>query len=528
AGATPAVGHRAGAGPSAAPPESATFSTASVEEHPSVSTASDGDLWANCWSDDGNLYAANGDGKGFSLDGPSSDVAVSQISGAPPSLTGSTIARGDGVGQVWDRSGSYTRKPTGMACVGGDLYLAVQDLNLDFNDVPNATIARSTDHGRTWTWDRTAPMFSDHVFTTVMFTDFGQDNANAVDGYVYAYGLDGNWRDSFDDSVPDPVDLYLARVPADKIQDRTAWEFFSGTDASPAWSADIGQRRAVLHDDRHIYQTLFDDHAHNMTVLSQGGVLYDKPLKRYIYTSWTEYTYEFYDAPTPYGPWKHFLTKDFGGYPWTATKNGGYATTIPSKFLSADGRSMYLQSNVCPCGGGGTAVYDFALRHLSLEPSVASTPGNPPGADNLARAAGTVPVERVAHFGNNGFWNDGNTGNSEDDWNDEQKSASWWGYTWPRQYTVDTVAYTTGQMFGDGGWFASGLRVQVRQGATWTDAPGQSVSPAYPYNSSAGGNRTYTFSFPPVAADGVRIVGAPGGTKTFTSIGELAVFHHTG
>src|SRR5437867_1879503 len=83
------------------------------------------------------------------------------------------------------------------------------DLWLDFNDVPAATIVKSTDHGRTWTWDKSAPMFGDHVFTTIWFADYGKGNSRSPDGYVYAYGLDGNWRDSFDDTVKDPQDVYL-------------------------------------------------------------------------------------------------------------------------------------------------------------------------------------------------------------------------------------------------------------------------------------------------------------------------------
>lgn len=110
------------------------------------------------------------------------------------------MSRGDQVGPIWS-GGGYNRKPTGMVCVGDTLYLAVQDLALDFNDVPAATILKSTDHGRTWTWDKREPMFADHVFTTIWFADFGKGGALAPDGYVYAYGLDGNWRDSFDDTV---------------------------------------------------------------------------------------------------------------------------------------------------------------------------------------------------------------------------------------------------------------------------------------------------------------------------------------
>ncbi|MEV0828955.1 hypothetical protein [Nonomuraea rubra] len=530
AGATLAVPQTAVA---ASPPPSTYFSTVQLDPGATVGApaAGDnrnhGDLWPNCWSDDDHVYTAYGDGIGFA--GTFSDIGVARISGTPGNLTGTQLPIGDDVGQVW--TANHTRKPTGMACVDGTLYLAVQDLALDFDDAPAATVAKSTDHGRTWTWDRSGPMFGNGVFTTIMFLDYGKAYANAPDGYVYAYGLDHNWRDSFADRVPDPVDVWLARVPRDQVQNRSAWQFASGFTASgtPTWSSDIGRRVAVLHDDRRLYPDVYTaGRVENLSVISQGGVVYNKPLDRYIYTSWTEYTFEFYESPTPWGPWKHFASKDFGGYPWTRTKHGGYATTIPSKYISADGRSMWLQSNVCPCGGGYPEgehwAYTFSLRKLRLEPHTATTPGNQPdGGRNLAREPGTVPVERAMHFGTPGFYHDGNRSHSEDDWNDERKGASWWGYTWPREYLMNKVTFTSGQMFGDGGWFARGLRVQVRRDHQWVDVSGLRITPDYPYDHTAGPNKTYELGFDPIDGDGVRVIGAPGGTRTFTSIGELEV-----
>lgn len=521
------AGGGAGDAGAISPPESGFFSTVAVDEAPAVTTSSNGDLWPSCWSNDGNLYAANGDGTGFGS--VSDDIVVNRIGGdpSPNTLSGAELAHGSQVGQIWADPAFYTRKPTGMLCVGGTLYIAVQDLNKNFNDAPNATIAKSTDHGATWTWNRSAPMFSNGVATTIFFLDYGQDGAsNPTPGYVYAYALDHNWRTSYSGSVPNPVDLYLARIPVSSIQDASSWQWSTGPGT---WSAPgaISQRVAVLHDDRVIYQNLYSSNVHNLTVLSQGGVVYDAPLSRYIYTSWSEYTFEFYEAPNPWGPWTHFETKDFGGYPWSSGKMGGYATTIPSKFIDSTGRNVWLQSNVCSCGGAGLADYSFNLRRLTLTPFAPSTASNAESnTTNLAQAPGTTPIERVAHFGNNGYYNDGVTANqSEDDWNDESKQASWWGYTWPQQYTFDQVAFTSGSIFSDGGWFASGLHVQVRQNFQWNDVANESIYPSYPYDSTAGPNRTYTFTFPAVSGDGVRVIGAPGGTKTFTSIAELAVYN---
>ncbi|ATB32768.1 DUF4185 domain-containing protein [Melittangium boletus] len=515
------------------PPDSTFFSTVHIESADSLNTVSDGDLWPSCWADDGHLYSANGDGRGFTMveprPDPVYDIAVSRIQGMPGGLTGTTLTTR--ISQTW-KAGRYNRKPTGMVCVDGALYMAVQDLEWDFNDAPNATIAKSTDHGATWTWNTSAPMFGDYVFTTIMFLDYGKNNAwNTFDNYVYAYGLDFNWRDSFDNSVSDPTKLYLARVPKTSILNRATWEFYKGDlNGNASWTPDIAQRKPVLQDDRRIYASIRDpdvNRPRNTTVLSQGGVVYNKALNRYLYTSWTEYTFEFYEAPNPWGPWKKFMTKDYGGYPWSDTKNGGYATTIPSKFISADGKTMYVQSNTFM---GSATNYNFSLRKLVLEPRVATTPSNGKSdAANLAIAAnGTRPIEKSAHFGNTAFLNNGFLNDNEDSWDQENKTVDWWGYTWPRNYNLNKVSYTTGHMFSDGGWFSGNLRAQVRQNGQWVDVSNPQITPSYPFTSAAGTNKTYTFMFDDTWGDGVRIIGTPGGSAAFTSIGELAVHYATG
>ncbi|MFG1620344.1 DUF4185 domain-containing protein [Kribbella sp. NPDC049227] len=505
------------------PPVAATSTTVGTAQVESKGTPSpsDGDLWPSCWAGNDKLYAANGDGKGFSLDQDFADIAVSEINGTPGNLSGATISKGDQVGSIWSGAG-YNRKPTGMVCVGDTMYLAVQDLALDFNDVPAATILKSTDHGRTWTWDKSKPMFSDHVFTTIWFADFGKGGALAPDGYVYAYGLDGNWRDSFDDTVADPQSVFLARVPRGNVQDRGAWKFYTGS----GWSAKIADRKPVLTDQRRLYAQTYGTNASNLSVISQGGVTYLAQQKRYVYTSWTEYTFEFYESPTPWGPWKHFMSKDFGGYPWSTSKYGGYGVTIPSKFVQPDGRTMYIQANVCPCGGGGigTSVYNFNLRKLVLTPSSDAPADNLPGPENLAApSSGAVAISKSTQSGSLALMSDGATTGSETDFDDEVKGASWWGYEWPSRHKVNNVSFTSGAVSAQGGFFTGRPRVQVRQNGQWVEVGAQTVSPAYPGDVSAGANTTYTITFPVQETDGVRVIGLPGGTRSFTSVSELAV-----
>lgn len=534
---------------SASPEVSTFFATAFVEYYGSHPTNSDGDLWPNCWADDDAIYAANGDGKGFDLQGAFADAVMNRIDGTPETgITGQRLAAGPQLGPVWSDPAQYNRKPTGMACVDGVLYLALQDLKSGqnaFNEAPIASISRSDDYGKTWISTATA-MFPNSRFSTLFFLDFGKDytQAGAVLGprdgsYVYAYGLDWNWRDSYGDVVPDPTRLYLGRVPCNAVQDRGQWEFFAGVDRGrPHWSRDIAHKAPVLDDRRREYPTIRNSalNGANLSVISQGGVVYNAPLRRYLYTSWTEYTFEFYESPTPWGPWRLFLHHDAGGYPWYGNqdghpnpgpKNGGYGTTIPSKFISSDGLSMWVQSNYFVGNAVGRNDYQFNLRqlHVTLAQPGAALPTPPPG--NLARVDGVTPLEKSAHYGHWQYYNDGDISKSEDSFDHSNKELDWWGYTWSRRYLLGRVVYTTGAIFPDGGWFTAfdgGLRVQVRRDYEWVDVDSLQSTPEYPCDNRAGPFKIYALRFRPTRGDGIRIIGPPGGASFFTSIAELEVY----
>lgn len=510
-------------------PPSTWSGTVKMDPNERYGTESDGDLWPSCWADDGNPYAAWGDGKGFDLDGAFSDIGVARISGEPGDLRGENLAQGDEVGPIWAEAG-YNRKPTGMVCVGDTIHLAVQDLALDFNDVPNATIVTSTDGGQTWDWDASAPMFADHTFTTMWFADFGQGGEWSIDDYVYVYGLDNNWRDSFNDRVEDPTDVYLARVPRTKVADRAAWQFYAGTKGNndkAHWSKKIDERQPVIHDTRRVYQQMFNpDWVHDMTVLSQGHVLYNKPLDRYLYSSWTEYTFEMYESPTPWGPWSRMESHDFGGYPWGPEQHAGYGTTMPSKFLSEDGRTLMLQSNVCPCAPSGNPVYRYSLRQVELAPAQGGEPSNELDGGNLASPeSGVVAVSKSVRQGDRSALNDGSADVSLDDSDEELKRDSWWGYTWPEPKRMNRVVYTTGEVQDDGGWFLGRPRVQVRQDGRWIDVDGQATDPVYPGRRSVGSTQEFTVTFPETVGDGVRVIGVPGGDLTYSSMSEIEVHY---
>jgi hypothetical protein len=61
--------------------------------------------------------------------------------------------------------------------------------------------------------------------------------------------------------------LYSARVPRDKILERSSWEFLSGDAAAPAWSKAESAARPIFRDPRHV---------------GHSDMTYNPGLKRYL------------------------------------------------------------------------------------------------------------------------------------------------------------------------------------------------------------------------------------------------------
>jgi len=108
-------------------------------------------------------------------------------------------------------------------------------------------------------------------------------------------------------------------------------------------------------------------------VISQGGVTYDTPLQRYIFASWSCATHELYEATKPWGRGSIFFPTI-----WPVAgdeQSRSVRHQYPSKFISADGKTLYLQSNVC-CGGdsytflAAQAIFGNLQCLLSLECSL--------------------------------------------------------------------------------------------------------------------------------------------------------------
>src|SRR5213078_1132289 len=107
----------------------------------------------------------------------------------------------------------------------------------------NATLAWSTDHGKTWTWG----LKLDTSFGCPTFVNFGRNYENERDEYVYTCSPDGP-------SAYEPADaIVTARAPRDRLRERDAYSFYAGADkkGQPLWSPDIRQRAPIFRNPSH-------------------------------------------------------------------------------------------------------------------------------------------------------------------------------------------------------------------------------------------------------------------------------------
>jgi glucose/arabinose dehydrogenase len=102
-----------------------------------------------------------------------------------------------------------------------------------------------------------------------------------------------------------------------------------------------------------------------------------------------------------------------------------------------------------------------------------------------------------------------------------QGDLDWIGYAFPSTRTFHALVFQEGVHASSGGWFDQ-LRVQVGDGTTWSLASSLQVTPQY--GGAAGESfATYRLDFAPAAGTHVRLVGNPGGSAGFISVGELRV-----
>jgi hypothetical protein len=279
------------------------------------------------WGVDDELYTALGDCGGFGKVRASTSVAQITDEGNPLAFSGVNLW------SLPEHGGKSGRKISGLIAEGAVLYALFR--NADFRGRASQ-IGYSLDSGVTW-------KFAPWLFTTSMgypsFVNYGKGGAGAPDHFVYIVSPDGPSA-----YAPDPArpGMILARVPKDQLIRQDAYQYFTGVvGGRPQWSTDV-RRRAFAFSCRR-------------SMCLRGQVSYDAPLGRYL---WWQQIYAgdvdtretggfaVYEAPHLWGPWRTvFYTTDALLDPSFADPPGE-SGTFPTKWMSADGRTVHL---VCSC-----------------------------------------------------------------------------------------------------------------------------------------------------------------------------------
>ncbi len=313
-----------------------------------------GDTYPMTWADDDEIYTSAGDpGWGESRNG----LDVEKFSGGPEDYK---ITK---VNHMNDYSGygGDGPKPCGMICVDGVLYLAFQNMlrnrkppfSLASQHGSDAHIVYSSTKGYYFVpnlCNITAPMFPGHRFGGPSFINFGKNNDNARDSYVYAVSSD-QWDNG--------SNLRLGRVPAGSIVRRESWEWVSafGPSGEPAWTAEADNAIPILSIHRW---------------LGLPEMVYMAGIRRYLLLTWRlhkDFSYKdgtdllIFESPEPWGP---FSLVHFEEY-WEGKEFNPYCPRVPLKWVDPDGVTCWMQfSGSWGPEGQKAGYYRSSVRQFKL------------------------------------------------------------------------------------------------------------------------------------------------------------------
>jgi hypothetical protein len=321
------------------------------------------DSWTPTWAPDGNLYTAYGDcrmrgipqkiGMGFGrISGSTAyGVTVSVVPTGDP-LDWDDTALGSGVEALGD--GPTSEKPAGMLHADGRLWYWIRNINEGGTGVrlKFSTNYNATNPAFTWS-DWTIPEVG-----YASFVQYGKAYAGGPASYVYAVipmrsGLKGNVSNSAYDLVPA---FGLIRGRRSDLTLRSNWQFFCGTAATPAWCSSPTSAKNILFRSGRKFAP-------------RAGMSWNQGLGKFMLSltfdptpSTTGDSPRFWGglmvlvSSNPWGPWEAVFTST-GTWPGGPSTTGcgstnwgaGERADIPTKYMSADGKTFYLFSSGGDC-----------------------------------------------------------------------------------------------------------------------------------------------------------------------------------
>jgi len=346
------------------------------------------DTWYPSWAVDGNLYSPWTDGKvngqhSASWTGAFAVTGCATITGDDPlhlQVINESIYSSDA-------SPYGGRYPCGSLLYNGVWYYGTYCVNngsgihngIKYNWPwlgPFVGFRYSTDYGKTWTetsctpskplFGEAAPHGEPLKIGAPHFVDFGKNMEHSPDGcaYLVAHGAsDGARRRYGYNSWITGDQIYLVRVKPsiEAINDASKYEFFAGYDAGgePIWSKEFAKIQPIA---------AWRDN------MGCANITYDAPLKKYLMcvtdgrVTVSYFNTYILESDRVTGPWKLVsYFEDFG--------EQGYFVNIPSKFISADGRTLWLcySANFSPSLNGKSLIgtpfgsrYGMCLHEVNL------------------------------------------------------------------------------------------------------------------------------------------------------------------
>ena len=282
-----------------------------------VTFGSSGDIWPVTMRPDGQVETAWGDAA------LGCTTKVSYGTAHLPSTPGATLT-GDGCGPP----GSGNGKITSLLFVGSTLWAILLTKENSWPDSP-LSLMSSHKNGAHWTylgWSFPAAMKP---------TAFVQDGP--ADGNVYLLAQK---------PVASATALYLMRVPANSLSSQTAYRYFSGTAAVPAWSTDPSLAKPIVSGSPwgFDYPAMGRIRGINRYFLSAGLGSPDSSAVL--------------DAPAPWGPWTTVEWREPGSG-WMSLRTVGERQTLgfPYGWQASTGTTLWAVWG-CYGSGCGAAHHD--------------------------------------------------------------------------------------------------------------------------------------------------------------------------
>lgn len=293
-----------------------------------IHTATESDLWPVTWGYDDHIYTSWGDGSGFNSNNDQGHVSLgfARIENSPENFRGVNLWGG----YKAENPATFKGKCNSLISVNGILYGWVNTQNRTYPAMPDIKLAWSTDLGKTWKLTGWAFNSADS-FLPGSFINFGKDNENSRDDYIYTYG--GLW------SQPGKIqaNTYLIRVHKNNILEKNKYEFFKGLDkeGNPLWSSNTNERKPVFTDRNG----------------AEGPIaVYNKELNQYLLTIshcppdgnfvGTIGRLGVFVADEPWGPWSTVAYYNNWGNYGDLGENLGFH--IPIKWISDDGKTFWV------------------------------------------------------------------------------------------------------------------------------------------------------------------------------------------